>query len=211
MSCDMRHDEPTSLTQGAGVVPPAYVEPHIVAAGTADGCGYGGVALSLVEREAFAVLRCVTAAEIHFYEIESCGSEEKLGILAVMAVHADTPGYGVVIVIVAACIATGIAVDSGFEPEGVDMIHHRFEPTGKSDRMDEQGAVAVAAAEVAVVDVDIAVAGVLQSVGDHGVGLAHDQRVADVDPVGVPGTPAHGGAVRGRCRQYRGEEGCSAE
>lgn len=57
MSCDMRHDEPTSLTQGAGVVPPAYVEPHIVAAGTADGCGYGGVALSLVEREAFAVLR----------------------------------------------------------------------------------------------------------------------------------------------------------
>lgn len=32
--------------------------------------------------------------------------------------------------------------------------------------MDEQGAVAVAAAEVAVVDVDIAVAGVLQSVGD---------------------------------------------
>ena len=52
-------------------------------------------------------------------------------------------------------------------------------------------ACAVAIAEKAVVDVYVTIACRLEALGHHGVGLAHDERVADVYMIGVPGTPAH--------------------
>jgi len=87
-----------------------------------------------------------------------------------------------------------VGVDAGLEAEAVDVIDQRAQSVGEFLGMEQQVSVhAVASAEIAVVDVDVLVSGFLQAAARHGVGLFADELLADVDAVGVPRAPAHGG------------------
>ena len=139
------------------------------------------------------VLTFVATAEIDFDEVKPHVDEIECGVLCVVTVEAYAAGYGVVVVVVAAGVSAGVAVDAGAQSEGMDVVDDRAESGGKSLRVCEQTPFAVASTEETVVDIHMIVAGVAESGADHDVSLTHDEAVADVDAVGVPGAPAHGG------------------
>lgn len=110
---------------GAGIVPSAHVEPHIFPSRRFYRLGYLTVSLALVEGEALVVLMGAAAAEVYLYIVEPQILEEKACVIAVVAIETHTGGDGVAVIIVAAGVAPGVAVYSGFEAETMYMIYHR--------------------------------------------------------------------------------------
>ena len=160
---------------GAGIVPSAHVHPYIGAPSVLDGFADGGVALLRVKGEALRVLRSIATTEVDLDEVETTLVEIEIGIVLVVAVEAHVDAQHVAIVVVAAGVATGIAVDASLQSLRVDVVGHGLQSMGEALRMDEQLARSlVAPSKEAVVDVDVVEAHGLQALRHHGVGLPLD-------------------------------------
>ena len=171
----------------AGVVPAADVQSDILAPRPADGIGYLRIACLLVEPQRVALRMGLTAAVVYLDEVEAQFPEEHVAVLLVVAIESHAHADGVGIIDAAAGVAPRIAVDAGLQSQPVDMLHHGFQSPWETLGVDEQAPrLPVAPAEVAVVDVHVPIPYLAQSFLDHGVGLPHDERVADVHTVGVP-------------------------
>ena len=148
-----------------------------------------------------------TTAEVHLDEVEAQLLEEEVGILLVVLVESYALADDVAIEHAATGVAPGIAVDTGLQPFLVDVVHYALQSVGESGGVNEQLArLWVAPAEITIVDVDVVEAHGFQSFALDGVGLLLNQTLVDVHPVGVPGTPAHGGAVLCHHGCYGGQQ-----
>ncbi len=108
-----------------------------------------------------------------------------------MTIESDPLTDSVVVPERSARVASGIGVYPGFQTELVDVVNHRLQSLGKAFGVGDQLSCGVAASEIAVVDVDETVAEGVEPKFRQRIGLTADQTVADIDAVGVPGTPSH--------------------
>ena len=195
----------------AWIIPSAYVESDIVATGVFDGLADGRVTLLGVECQPLRVLRSVASTEVHLDEVEATFLEIEVGVMLVVVVESHIDAEHVAVVVVAAGVASRIAIDARLESFGMDGVGHGFQSVGEACGMDEQLARRlIAPAEETIVDVDVVVAHVLESFRHHGVGLEPDKGFVDIDAESVPRTPPHGGAVLcrgGQRRQGNSEQG----
>ena len=110
----------------------------------------------------------VAAAEVDLDEVEAQLLEEEVGVLLVVLVESDADARLVAAVIAAAGVVAGVAVNTGFQALGVDVVDDRLQTVGEALRVNLQLAAGlVAPAEVAVVDVDVVVAGIQQLLRHH--------------------------------------------
>ena len=189
---------------GAGVSPAAEVIDHALLLAGLDGIANFGVLRLHVKPHV------VAAAVVHLDEVVVPLVEIGLavGLFVLVETHAAPPGGRVAR---AAGVVARIAVDAGLEAQRVDVVGHGAHAVGKLLGVDVQPACfGVAAVPVAVVDVDILVAGSRQTFAHHGVGLLADEFFADAKPVGVPRAPPHGGRIdglksQGPCQQTGGK------
>ena len=179
--------EPGFISPDAGIGPAADVHAHIGAAGVTDGLGNGGVALALVEVEPILIVDGIAAAEIDLDEVEAQLLEEEVAVLLVVLVESYALAVLVAAVVAAAGVVAAVAVDAGLQAFRVDIVDDGLQTVGKAGGMNlELTGRGVAATEVAVVDVDVVIAGIEQTPGDHGVGLPLDGGLVDIQLERVP-------------------------
>jgi hypothetical protein len=73
----------------------------------------------------------------------------------------------------------------------VNIGSHALQPVRETLRMRMQPSFLVPVAEKSVVNVHVAVSGLLQSQFHHGISLLPDQCFINVHPICIPGTPPH--------------------
>ena len=156
-----------------------------------DGLANLRVLLALVERELALVLPAVAAAEVDLYEVKAEFVEEILRVLPFVPVETDTLAKHVLVPEASARVRACVGVDARLETEPVDVVDDVFEPVREALWVRLQLAVLVAPAKIAVVDVDILVAALVEAKFNEKICLLHDELVRDVDAVGVPARPAH--------------------
>jgi len=86
--------------------------------------------------------------------------------------HANT--NGIVVVFGGTGVDTGVRVNAGFQSLVVYVLCQSFHAAGETLRMGEEVALGVAAAEKAIVGVDVVVTLLMETKSDHGVGLGFD-------------------------------------
>ena len=177
-----------------GIGPATDVEDDILLATVANGIGNPGVLLTLVK------IQMAATAIIHLDEIKIPVTEVELTVLLLMAVKSDS--YAPCIPVSrSASVVTRVTIDTSLQAQRVDIVHQGTHPVGEPFHIQAQVPVIATPLPVTVVDVDIAVARVLQSAPMHGIGLLTYKLLIDVQCKGVPGTPPHGGGALGCCRQ----------
>ena len=193
----------------AGEGPAADVDRDVFGADLADGLDDGRVTLALVEVELLA-----RAAVVDLDEVEAPLVEIEVGILLLVPVEPHAHAVGVGIPQRTAGVGARVGVDTRPQAKAVDMVDDALDAVGEAFGVGLQHALLVAVAEEAVVDVDIAVAGILQPERHHGIGLAADKLLADVYTVGVPRAPPHDGrldALRAHARGRHHGRRCQTE
>ena len=78
-----------------------------------------------------------SAAIVHLDEVEAQVAEEEAAVLLVVAIESHAHAYGVGIVDAAAGVAPRITIDARFQPQTVDMFHHRLQTFRKAGGVDE--------------------------------------------------------------------------
>ena len=174
----------------AGIVPAAHVDPH-ARLHRVDRLSDLRVLIALVQRELSLVLPLVAAAEVDLDEVEAKLFEEVLRVLPLVFVEPDTLAKRILVPEASASVRTGIGVNTGLEPEPMDMIDNFPKAVREALGVRLQLAVLVAPAEIAVVNVYIFVTALVETKFDKEICLLHDKLVRDVDAVGVPARPAH--------------------
>ena len=110
------------------------------------------------------VLRGVAATEVYLDEIEAAFLKVEVGVVLVVVVKAYVDAQFVAIVHIAAGVGTGIAVDTSFQPLGMDVVGHGLQAVGETLGMNEELArFHIAPAKETVVDVDVVVAHSIQA------------------------------------------------
>lgn len=190
--------------------PPAHVQAHLVARHGAQGPADGGILRLFVQVEVLGVLRWVAAAKVHLDEVKAEFVEEVVRVGLLVPVEPDAHAR-IVVPVVAAGVAPGVGVGAGLQPEAVYVGHHRSQSLRKTGGMGVQAALGRAPVVGAVVNVDVAVAGLFQPVSGHGQCLPADEAVADVYAVGVPRAPPHHGTLGAGRQQKQGAQGRSSQ
>ena len=108
-----------------------------------------------------------------------------------MVPEADAYAHLVVVEDAAAGVLAAVGVDAGLEAERMDVVDDGLESVGEALRVRLEPSVLVASAEVAVVDVDVDVAALVELQLLDKVGVVLDRPLADVDAECVPRAPAH--------------------
>ena len=167
------------MAPGAGIGPAAQVVAHILACGD-DGIVNGRVLFLLVQAG------MVAAAVIYLDEVEVQLLEVEVGIHLFVAVEAHVGVLRVAVADAAAGAVARIAVDAGLQALGVNIVAHHLQAAGEALGMDAHLPLCSAAILEAVVDVDVQVARILQSLGDHSIGLTLDDVFRNVHRESVP-------------------------
>ena len=165
--------------------PAADVENYVLFAAVLDGVGNQRVLLLSVKAHV------ASSAPVHLDEVKVPVTEVELAVLVFMARHSHVHAVCQA-VSRSAAVVTRIGVDARLEPQRVDIVHQRAHAVRETVHVQPQVAVLAASLPVAVVDVDVAVARLLQAAVVHGVGLTADKLLVDVEGKRVPRAPAHG-------------------
>ena len=169
------HFSPPGSREG----PSAHVEHHILFSAVLDGIGDFRILLLLVKPHV------MPSAIVHLDEVEIPVTEIELAILFLMScqTHAQSP---CVLAFRTTGVVTGIAVYSRLQSQRVNVIHQRPHAAGKQFLVQTQMPVLGSAVPIAVVNVDITIAGLLQATLMHGVSLLANQVLVDIQSERVP-------------------------
>ena len=137
----------------------------------------------------------VAATIIDLDEVELQFLEVVVGIHLFISVEAHIRVSSVAIADTAASAVSCITVNACFQPFGVDVVAHDLQSMREALWMDSHFSCAGTAILEAVVDVNVLVADIFQSLRYHSVGLTLNDVFRDVDREGVPRTPAHSGGL----------------
>ena len=138
-----------------------------------------------------------TAAVVDLDEVEVPVDEVEFAVLLLVAseAHAKSPGM---FACRAAGVVAGVAVDACLQAELMDIVHQRAHPVREQFGIQAQMSVLSATVPIAVVDVHIEIACLLQPVLVHGISLTLNEFLVDVEGECVPRTPAHRGCPLGK-------------
>ena len=127
----------------------------------------------------------VSATVIHFDEVEIPVDEIELAVLLLMAckTHADAPWMAV---LTATGVVAGIRIDARFQTEFVDIVYQRAHSIGEPLGVEAQMTILTTSVPIAVINVHIEIARLLQPVLVHGISLSLDEVLVDVEGKCVP-------------------------
>ena len=174
----------------AGIVPAAYVDPD-AGLHRVNRLSDLRVLLALVERKLSLVLPTIAAAEVNLYEVKAEFVKEVFRILPFVLIETNSLAKHILVPEASARVRSCVGVDTGLKPKPMDVIDNLFKTVRETLWMRLQLAVLVASAKIAVVDIDILVAALVEAKFNEKICLLHDELVRDVDAVGVPARPAH--------------------
>ena len=85
-----------------------------------------------------------------------------------------------------ASITSGVRIDTGFQPQRMNMICHPFQSVRKTFRMSLHNAVLIAPAEKSVIYIDIVISNFFQAFLHHSISLLLYQSLIDIHPISIP-------------------------
>ena len=128
-----------------------------------------------------------TTAEIHLDEVKVQFLEKEVSILLIMSVESHTLCNLVTAMIVSAGILTTIGINARLHLEGVDIINNRFQTIREACGMDEQfSRFWITPSKITIVNIDMVIANLIESLCTHGRGLTFDDFFADVECESIP-------------------------
>ena len=132
----------------------------------------------------------ITATVVHLDKVKVPVEEIEFAVLFLMSgkTYAQAPRMTAT---TAAGIVASIVIDARFQSQHVDIVHQRAHTIGKEFGVQAQVSIVATTVPIAIIDVYIQVACLLQSILVHGIGLSLNQILVDVQCERVPRTPAH--------------------
>ena len=167
------------MTPRTGVVPPAEVVAHL-APGIHDGVVDGSVLLLFVQSQMHA------ATVVDLDEVELTFLEIVVGIDLFVAIETDIGVAHITIADAATGQVAGIAVDACLQALRMDVVADHLQTVWKTFGVYAYLPIGRAAILESVVDVDVLIAYIFQSLADHRVGLTLDDVFRNVHSESVP-------------------------